>query len=74
MPDALGRRHSDDPHERRIRSQMPVAVIAALHETEHALWCDWVDGRIPGYPDDDLPLLRAQAEAGHRIRAAHGMK
>lgn len=46
-------------------------MIAALSASANRLWIAWVQGRIPGFPDDDRALHATQAAAATRIRATH---
>lgn len=44
-----------------------------VSQSDNDLWGDWVDGKIPGWEqDDDGPLFDAQEEAERRIRARYG--
>ncbi|UGS34705.1 hypothetical protein [Capillimicrobium parvum] len=57
---------SDGDGDARVAEQAapPSPEAAALLDRSwrgHELWQDWVDGRIPGFPDDDSALLDAQS-------------
>lgn len=74
------RRRSGEPGPREAASEEhsaiarrpPAGLVRDLGEAGHKAWCDWVDGRIPGFPDDDAALLDAQRAASRRLRASYG--
>jgi hypothetical protein len=67
--------NSDNPpaSEGPARHEVPGSVVRELSASAHKLWGDWVDGAIPGFPDDDCALLDARAADSAAIRTRHGV-